>query len=314
LSRAVPDTKLHPAYQGPEYLAAVADGAHDPLVHGDPYRPTRLYRFAFGLMRLLLPRLFRFRVIGLENVPRPPFIIASNHQTWYDTLFIVAAFPRIPMIYTMARRDTVFNRSWKRRLIPKFGVFPIMPNPGVPAKSKISWGGNPGVPAKSKISWGGNLGELDQRGVATVYQVLARRGVVLIFPEGRYSRGRRLRPLKKGIAHFALQAGVPICPVALSGLDPLRPFARVEVSIGPPIWPDPPAWWSAARRVQRMVDRVRRAIQRAFGRGSEERRTWRSRMGSVPGRLLARLRHPLRRRSSLAVMAVDEPLHPRNLR
>lgn len=286
MSRAVPDTKLHPAYQGPEYLAAVADGAHDPLVHGDPYRPTRLYRFAFGLMRLLLPRLFRFRVIGLENVPRPPFIIASNHQTWYDTLFIVAAFARIPMIYTMARRDTVFNRSWKRRLIPKFGVFPIMPN----------------------------LGELDQRGVATVYQVLARRGVVLIFPEGRYSRGRRLRPLKTGVAHFALQAGVPICPVALSGLDRLRPFARVEVSIGPPIWPDPPAWWSAARRVQRMVDRVRRAIQRAFGRGSEERRTSRSRMGRVPGRLLARLRHALRRRSSLAVMAVDEPLHPRNLR
>ena len=286
MSRAVPDTKLHSVYQGPEYLAAVADGAFDPLVHSDPYRPARLYRFAFGLMRLLLPRLFRFRVIGLENVPRPPFIIASNHQTWYDTPFIVAAFPRIPMIYTMARRDTVFNRSWKRRLIPKFGVFPIMPN----------------------------LGELDQRGVATVYQVLARRGVVLIFPEGRYSRGRRLRPLKKGVAHFALQAGVPICPVALSGLDPLRPFARVEVSIGPPIWPDPPAWWSAARRVQRMVDRVRRAIQRAFGRGSEERRTWRSRMGSVPGRLLARLRHPLRRRSSLAVMAMDEPLHPRNLR
>ncbi len=286
MSRAVPDTKLHRVYQGPEYLAAVADGAFDPLVHSDPYRPTRLYRFVFGLMRLLLPRLFRFQVIGLENVPAPPFIIASNHQTWYDTLFIVAAFPRIPMLYTMARRDTVFNRSWKRRLIPKFGVFPIMPN----------------------------LGELDQRGVATVYQVLARRGVVLIFPEGRYSRGRRLRPLKKGVAHFALQAGVPICPVALSGLDRLRPFARVEVSIGPPIWPDPPAWWSAARRVQRMVDRVRRAIQRAFGRGSEEQRTWRSRVSGVPGRLLARLRHPLRRRSSLAVMAVDEPLHPRNLR
>ena len=300
MSRAVPDTKLHRVYQGPEYLAAVAYGAFDPLVHSDPYRPTRLYRFVFGLMRLLLPRLFRFRVIGLENVPTPPFIIASNHQTWYDTLFIVAAFPRTPVIYTMARRDTVFNRSWKRRFIPKFGVFPIMPNPG--------------VPAKSKISWGGNLGELDQRGVATVYQVLARRGVVLIFPEGRYSRGRRLRPLKKGVAHFALQAGVPICPVALSGLDRLRPFTRVEVSIGPPIWPDPPAWWSAARRVQRMVDRVRRAIQRAFGRGLEEQRTWRSRVGSVPGRLVARLRHPLRRRSSLAVMAVDEPLHPRNLR
>ena len=259
----------HPAYQGPDYIAAVAGGVLDPLVHPDPYRPTRLYRLAFGLVRLLVPRLFRFRVVGLENVPAPPFIIASNHQTWYDTLFVVAAFPRIPMIYTMARRDTVFNRSWKRRLMPKFGVFPITPS----------------------------LGELDQRGVATVYQVLARRGVVLIFPEGRYSRGRRLRPLKKGVAHFALQAGVPICPVALFGLDRLRPFAKVEVSIGRPIWPDPPAWWSAARRVQRMVDRVRRAIQRAFARASGAPRSWRSRLGSVPGRLWGRLRHPLRQPS-----------------
>src|SRR5215467_8343225 len=286
MTRQLPDAQHRPVYRGPDYLAAVADGALDPLVHPDPSRPTRLYRLVFGIVRLLLPLLFRVRVSGLDTVPSPPYIIASNHQTWFDTLFIVAAFPRTPMIYTMARRDTVFNRSWKRWLVPKFGVFPITPS----------------------------LGELDQRGVATVYQVLARCGVVLMFPEGRYSRGRRLRPLKKGVAHFALQAGVAICPVALTGLDRLRPFGVVEISIGPPIRPDPPAWWSAARRVQRMVDRVRRAIQRAFRRGPEEQRTRRSRMGSVPGRFLARLRHPLRWRSSLAVMAVDEPLHPRNLR
>lgn len=263
----VPAASRHPIYQGPDYLAAVADGALDPLVYPDPFRPGRLYRITFGLLRLLLPRLFRLRVNGLENVPTPPYIIASNHQTWFDAMFIVAAFPRTPMIYTMARRDTVFNRSWKRWLVPKFGVFPITPSQG----------------------------ELDQRGVATVYQVLARRGVVLIFPEGRYSRGRRLRPLKKGIAHFALQAGVPICPVALTGLDRLRPFGRVEVSIGRPIWPDPPASWRMARRVERIIDRVRRAIQRALGRGAEGRPTWRSRLGSLPGRVGARLRHPLRR-------------------
>ena len=251
-----------PVYQGPDYLAAVAEPL-DPLVHPDPYRPPRIYRVTLSLLRLVLPRLFRFRVSGLERVPSPPHVIACNHQKWYDTLFIVAAFPRLPMIYTMARRDTVFNRRWKRWLVPKFGVFPITPS----------------------------LGELDHRGVATVYQVLSRRGVVLIFPEGRYSRGRRLRPIRKGVAHFALQAGVPICPVALSGLDRLRLFGEVEVSIGPPIWPDPPASWTLARRVQRMVDRVRRAILHAFGRGAEERRTWRSRLARLRGRLRARLRH-----------------------
>ncbi len=240
-------------------------------MHADPFRPPRLYRFAVALLRMLIPRLFRFRVVGLEHVPGPPYIIASNHQAWYDTFFILAAFPRLPMIYTMARRDTVFNRAWKRWLMPRFGVFPISPS----------------------------RGELDQRGVATVYQVLSRRGVVLIFPEGRYSRGRSLRPLKKGVAHFSLQAGVPICPVALSGLDRLRPFRAVEVSIGRPIRPDPPAWWAFQRRVQRVLDRVRRSILRAFGPRRREGRSWRSRLSGAAGaprRAARRVRNRLRGR------------------
>jgi 1-acyl-sn-glycerol-3-phosphate acyltransferase len=183
-------------------------------------------------------------VVGLDHVPPPPYIIASNHQTWFDTAFVAAAFPRLPMIYTMARRDTVFNRGWKRWLVPRLGVFPIMPR----------------------------RGELDQQGVATVYQVLSRGGTVLIFPEGRYSRGRALRPLKEGVAHFALQAGVPICPVALSGLDRLRPFGRVEVSIGPPVRPDPPAWFTLHGRIESIVERVRSSILQAFDQGRRERR------------------------------------------
>ncbi len=220
------------------------------------------------LLHWLVPRLFRFHLAGLEHLPEPPYIIASNHQAWFDTVFLLAAFPPRPMIYTMARRDTVFNRAWKRRLMPRFGVFPITPS----------------------------RGELDERGVTTVYQVLARGGVVLIFPEGRYSRGANLRPLKKGVAHFALQAGVPICPVALSGLDRLRLFGRVEVSIGPPIRPDPPAWWTFNRRVQRMLDRVRRAITHAFAR-PRERRPWRTRLAALLRRR-PRWRPRWRRRNS----------------
>src|SRR5207245_768618 len=99
---------------------------------------------------------------------------------------------------------TVLNRPWKRRLLPLGGVVPISPH----------------------------RGELDEAGLRTVYQILERGGVVLIFPEGRYSRGRALRPLKVGIGHFALQAGVPISPVAVRGTDVLRPFSRIDVNIG----------------------------------------------------------------------------------
>jgi 1-acyl-sn-glycerol-3-phosphate acyltransferase len=182
--------------------------------------------------------LFRVSVTGLENIPSPPYIIAANHQAWFDPAFIIPFFPEAPVIYTMAKRETVFNRGWKQRLLPLIGVFPISPH----------------------------RGELDEVGLRTVYQVLERKGVVLMFPEGRYSRGRALRPLKVGIGHFALQAGVPICPVAVRGTDVLWPFRRIEVTVGPPILPDPPAWWELSRRVNQMVENVRRALSTALTR------------------------------------------------
>jgi 1-acyl-sn-glycerol-3-phosphate acyltransferase len=195
-------------------------------------RPPRLYRWVRRFVGWAVPKLFRLRLSGLENIPRPPYIIAANHQAWYDPAFIIPFFPEAPMIYTMAKRETVFNRAWKRRLLPLIGVFPISPH----------------------------RGELDEQGIRTVYQILDRGGVVLMFPEGRYSRGRAIRPLKVGIGYFALQAGVPVCPVAVRGTDVLAPFRRIDVTIGPPIRPDPPAWWALSRRVAAVVENVREGI------------------------------------------------------
>jgi 1-acyl-sn-glycerol-3-phosphate acyltransferase len=194
-------------------------------------------------------RLFRVTVTGQENIPAPPYIIAANHQAWFDPAFIIPFFAEAPMTYTMAKRETVFNRAWKRTLMPLIGVFPISPHQG----------------------------ELDETGLRTVYQILERGGVMLMFPEGRYSRGRALRPLKTGIGHFALQAGVPICPVAVRGTDRLRPFSRVEVTIGPPIQPDLPTWWELSRRVSGVVEKVRVALTTALSRRARKRVSRRSR-------------------------------------
>src|SRR5438270_568939 len=98
-----------------------------------------------------------------------------------------------------------------------------------------------------------------------------------------------LLPLRKGVAHFALQAGVPIVPVALEGVDRLRPFTRVVVSVGKPIWPDPPAWWIPSRRVLEIVDRVRRGILRAFDRPPRQRRRLLARLGAGVRDRLGRL-------------------------
>ncbi|HET7421448.1 MAG TPA: lysophospholipid acyltransferase family protein [Candidatus Dormibacteraeota bacterium] len=189
-------------------------------------------------MRWVVTHVFRVHVSGIDNVPPPPYIIAANHQAWFDPAFIIPFFPERPLIYTMAKRETVFNRAWKRWLLPKIGVFPISPNKG----------------------------ELDEQGLRSVYQILDRKGVMLMFPEGRYSRGRALRPLKNGIGYFALQAGVPVVPVAVTGTDRLLPFRRIEVSVGPPVMPDLPVWWELSRRVSTVVDNVRHAITTALRR------------------------------------------------
>ena len=193
-------------------------------------------------MRWIVTHLFRIEISGLENLPRPPFIIAANHQAWFDPAFLIPFFPQRPMIYTMAKRETVFNRAWKRKLLPMIGVFPISPDKG----------------------------QLDEQGLRTVYQVLERGGVMLMFPEGRYSRGRGIRPLKSGIGFFAVQAGVPICPVGVRGTDVLRPWGRVEVAIAPPVQPDVPAWWELSRRVATVVDLVRTSLTTALARRAKK--------------------------------------------
>jgi hypothetical protein len=54
--------------------------------------------------------------------------------------------------------------------------------------------------------------------------------------------------------------------VTVAGTDALRPFSRIDVTIGPPILPDPPAWWALSSRVTKIVDNVRLALIKGLRR------------------------------------------------
>ena len=66
---------------------------------------------------------------------------------------------------------------------------------------------------------------------------------VMIWPEGTRSRTGRLLPLKKGFAHLALQTGLPIVPIVVTGGHrawragslSFSDRARVEVRVEAPI-------------------------------------------------------------------------------
>jgi 1-acyl-sn-glycerol-3-phosphate acyltransferase len=55
---------------------------------------------------------------------------------------------------------------------------------------------------------------------------------LMVFPEGTRSTTQRIRPFKKGAFVLALEAGVPIVPIAVAGSGAITPSRRIEVHPG----------------------------------------------------------------------------------
>lgn len=149
---------------------------------------------------------------GLEHVPRErPCVYMSNHQSVIDTAAIIHTLP--------AFWKFVAKRELTR--IPFFGWALIA----------------------------GRQVIVDRADHASSVESLARAAAqvragasVIIFPEGTRSPDRTLRAFKSGGFHLALQAGVPIVPVTVSGswrITPKRSLrierGRVRVRYGAPI-------------------------------------------------------------------------------
>jgi 1-acyl-sn-glycerol-3-phosphate acyltransferase len=85
-------------------------------------------------------------------------------------------------------------------------------------------------------------GSRDAWALKHAQKVLDHQQVLAIFPEGSRSKGRGLRPAKTGAARFALHAGCPIVPVAVTSTEnifqqfPKR--TKVTIKVGEPIYPN----------------------------------------------------------------------------
>ncbi len=152
----------------------------------------------------------RYRVLGAENVPPPPFIVLAKHQSAWETLVFQVIFP--PQVWVLKR-----EMLW----IPFFGW-------GLALLSPIAIDRGAGSRALNKLLEQGR-------------DRLARGYCIVIFPEGtRVAPGRRGR-YHGGGAWLAVKTGTPVLPVAhnAGGLWPRNAFIKrpglVTVSIGAPI-------------------------------------------------------------------------------
>ena len=122
---------------------------------------------------------------GFPEDPRAPYVVVSNHQSNAD----------IPV---------VSNLPWEMKWVGKKELFDI---PVVGWMMKMS--ADLPVDRKDPTSRSSVL----RRAQA----VLKQRCSVIFFAEGTRSRDGRLRPFKDGAFRLAIDAGVPVLPVALDG-------------------------------------------------------------------------------------------------
>lgn len=191
-----------------------------------PDLPTpgpRADAFLRGLARRVVAIFFRrVEVVGAERVPEDgPLVVVANHVNGLvDPALLVAELPRMPRFLG---KSTLWGYRSLRPFLDLAGAIPVYRrhDPGVdPSKNVETFA----------MSW----------------ELLARGGVLALFPEGVSHSEPELQPLKTGAARIALDAedrhgplGVRILPVGLV-FDAKHKFrSRVLVQVGDPLEPAP---------------------------------------------------------------------------
>ncbi|MGI8702583.1 MAG: lysophospholipid acyltransferase family protein [Nocardioidaceae bacterium] len=165
----------------------------------------------------LLKLMFRTDAEGTENVPEEgPAILASNHLSYSDWLFMPLAIPRRVTFVAKAEYFTTPGlKGWlQKTFFAGAGQVPIDRSSGTAAAGAITTG----------------------------LKILRSGGLFGIYPEGTRSHDGRLYRGKTGVARMALEAKVPVVPVAVIGTNVVAPpgkvfgrFARPVVRFGKPL-------------------------------------------------------------------------------
>jgi 1-acyl-sn-glycerol-3-phosphate acyltransferase len=139
---------------------------------------------------------FRLRRVGREHIPADgPLLLAANHRSFLDP-FVIGMMLRRP-VYYMAKRE-LFERRLQGRLLNALGAFPV------------------------------DRGAGDARAMDAARAILARGDCVVVFPEGTRVRPGPLGTPKRGVGRLALEAGVPVVPIAVLGTEDVRRGWRIR--------------------------------------------------------------------------------------
>ncbi len=169
------------------------------------------------LLGPLLKLLFRPWVRGMENIPNSgAAILASNHLSFSDSIFLPLQSRR-PLVF-LAKSEYFTGKGVKGALVRWFfkgtGQLPIDRSGGKASEAALNTG----------------------------LMVLGGGQVLGIYPEGTRSPDGRLYRGRTGIARMALEAKVPVLPVAMIDTEKVQPIGkklprirRIGIVVGEPL-------------------------------------------------------------------------------
>jgi 1-acyl-sn-glycerol-3-phosphate acyltransferase len=153
---------------------------------------------------------FRPQVSGAEHVPASgPAILASNHLSYADWLFMPLTLPRRVTFVAKAEYFTTPGiKGWfQKKFFSGAGQVPIDRSGATAAEGALK--------AASKVLTDGEL--------------------FGIYPEGTRSHDGKLYRGKTGVARLALECRVPVIPVAVVGTDVVAPPGQTFGKLTRPI-------------------------------------------------------------------------------
>lgn len=144
----------------------------------------------------------RVRVFDADKMPaQGGVLVAANHESMLD-MFMIGY--RVPRYIKWMAKEELFKNKLLAKFITACGAYPVKRN------------------------------ARDVSAARATFDMLEKGEAVGIFPQGTRSKGNgRAHRAKHGTAKFAVEAGVPVLPVAIWGK--IRLFGRVYVRFGDPV-------------------------------------------------------------------------------
>ena len=161
---------------------------------------NRLYSFLRTWTLRLFRLIFRWQVVGQENIPSSGgLLICANHRSWWDPVYITMAITR--QIHFMAKEE-LFRVPIFGTLIRALGAFPI------------------------------KRGQGDLASIRLAMQLLKEGKAILIFPEGtRNKTDQPVLPGQPGAAYLAIRSQATVLPLAICRY-PKGLFSPIMIKIG----------------------------------------------------------------------------------